>query len=64
MAERLNIVGFHSDPNDWKDSEHLTAPAQREDALRDFGHFGPDVQKLLKLAKPDLDVVSTIVKIV
>lgn len=58
QGEILNLVGFHTDPDEWKDAEHLTAPAHREDALRDFGNFGPDVQKLLKLAKPDLDVVS------
>lgn len=51
----LNIVAFHTDENDWPDYQKLTRNAKREDALRDFDGYGPNVISLLKLTKPDLD---------
>lgn len=38
------------------DYQRLTRPAKREDALRDFNGYGPNVIELLKLTKPDLDI--------
>lgn len=52
----LNIVAFHTTDEDWPDSQRLTRPAKRQDALRDFAGYGPNVMALLKLTKPDLDV--------
>lgn len=52
----LNIVAFHTNDDDWPDYQRLTRPAKREDALKDFERFGPNVKALLKLTKPDLDV--------
>jgi hypothetical protein len=36
----------------------LTAPAHREDALKDFAGYSNDVMGLLKLTDENLDVVS------
>ena len=54
----FNLVAFKKDPNDWPDSDHLTRPGHREDALRDFDSFGPNVKALLKLCPPELSVVG------
>ena len=54
----LNIVGFRTTKESWPDSNRLTRPAKREDALRDFAGYGSNVTELLKLTKPDLDIVG------
>lgn len=38
--------------------DKLTAPAHREDALKDFAGYSNDVMGLLKLTNENLDVVS------
>ncbi|KAK4493877.1 hypothetical protein PRZ48_015062 [Zasmidium cellare] len=55
-GQTLNIVAFHTTQSDWPDYNKLTRPATREDALRDFANYGPDVTNLLKLCQPSLDV--------
>ncbi|KAH6656041.1 hypothetical protein BKA67DRAFT_516187 [Truncatella angustata] len=55
-GKQLNIVAFRTTTDDWPDYEHLTRPAKREDALRDFEGFGHNVISLLKLTNEDLDV--------
>ena len=55
-GKTLNLVGFHTDPNDWPDTEHLTSPAHRTDAERDLASFNEDVKKLIHLIKEDLDI--------
>ena len=57
-GQTLNIVAFRTSPDDWPDFNRLTRPAKREDALRDYEGYGSNVVSLLKLTKPDLDVVS------
>jgi salicylate hydroxylase len=57
-GQTLNIVAFRISPEEWPDFNKLTRPAKREDALRDFIGYGSKVINLLKLTKPDLDVVS------
>jgi len=54
-GETLNIVAFHTTDQDWQNSEKLTAPAKREDALRDFAGYSEEVIKLLKLTHENLD---------
>ena len=54
----MNVVAFRTTENDWNDSSRLTKPATRKDALRDFDGFGDNVINLLKLAEPELDIVS------
>ncbi|KAK5943263.1 hypothetical protein PMZ80_004270 [Knufia obscura] len=54
-GEILNIVAFKTNEDDWPDYQRLTRPAKREDALKDFEGYGPNVIALLKLTKPDLD---------
>jgi hypothetical protein len=39
-------------------TSHGTAPAHREDALKDFAGYSNDVMGLLKLTDENLDVVS------
>jgi salicylate hydroxylase len=60
-GEILNIVAFTTTETGWTEmtgrgSDKLTAPARRDDALKDFEGFSGDVQRLLKLCKPDLDI--------
>src|SRR4051812_18860528 len=58
-GETLNLVAFKTTSEDWEDPSHLTKPARQEDLLRDFEGYAPYIQKLLKLTKPDLDIVRT-----
>ena len=58
-GKTLNIVAFHTSSDEWPDYSKLTRKATREDALRDYEGFGPNVINLLKLTQPELDVVST-----
>lgn len=55
-GKQLNIVAFHTSPEDWPDYEKLTRSAKREDALRDFKGYGQNVTSLLKLTEENLDV--------
>ncbi|KAF2167241.1 hypothetical protein M409DRAFT_22668 [Zasmidium cellare ATCC 36951] len=55
-GQTLNVVAFHTTESDWPDYNKLTRPAKREDALRDFANYGPDVTNLLQLCQPNLDV--------
>lgn len=52
----LNLVAFVTKPDDWPDYSKTTLPAKREEAIKDFQGFGPNVMKLLDLVKPDLDI--------
>ncbi len=58
MGQVLNIVAFHTTEAEWPDSSQLTAPATREDALRDFQGFGPTVTSLLQMVTPNVYTVS------
>ncbi|KAG6148538.1 hypothetical protein E4U24_004225 [Claviceps purpurea] len=55
-GQTVNVVAFHTTSDPWPDSSKLTAPSTREEALRDFAHFRPEITNLLKLASPNLDV--------
>jgi salicylate hydroxylase len=55
-GETLNLVAFVTTPNDWPDYSKSTLPAKREEAIRDFAGFGPNVMKLLELTAPSLDI--------
>ncbi|EME41619.1 hypothetical protein DOTSEDRAFT_73887, partial [Dothistroma septosporum NZE10] len=55
-GKTLNLVAFHTTEEDWPDYQHLTRPAKREDALRDFEGYGRDVRNLLELCQPNLDI--------
>jgi salicylate hydroxylase len=55
----LNIVAFRTTTENWSDPQRLVKPATQEDALRDYEGYGTNVIKLLKLTKPNLDVVSS-----
>ncbi|KAH6891487.1 putative salicylate hydroxylase [Thelonectria olida] len=55
-GQTLNVVAFHTTSSDWPDASKLTAPAKRQDALKDFAGFGDTITSLLKLAKEDLDI--------
>ena len=54
----MNVVAFRTSEDDWRDNSRLTKPAKREDALRDFEGYGDNVMSVLKLADPELDIVS------
>ena len=54
----MNVVAFHTTEKEWKDVNKNTRIATREDALRDFDGYGPDVTKMLQLTTKELNVVS------
>jgi salicylate hydroxylase len=51
----LNLVAFKTDDKDWPDDKRLTLPATREEIVRDFRGFGPNVDRLIGMIneKPD-----------
>ncbi|KAL5000346.1 hypothetical protein BDV10DRAFT_37208 [Aspergillus recurvatus] len=55
-GKTLNIVAFHTTPDPWIDYTRLTRDGTREEALRDFAGYGPNVTKLLKLCDPKLSI--------
>ncbi|KAL3471907.1 hypothetical protein BJX99DRAFT_15248 [Aspergillus californicus] len=55
-GKTLNIVAFHTTPEEWKEYPRLTRDGTREEALRDFEGYGPNVTKLLKLCEPKLNI--------
>lgn len=58
QGKTLNIVAFHTTPDEWADYPRLTRQGTREEALRDFAGYGPNVINLLKLTDEELNVVS------
>lgn len=58
QGKTLNIVAFHTTPDRWADYPRLTRQGTRDEALRDFAGYGPNVINLLKLTDEELSVVS------
>lgn len=56
QGQTLNIVAFHTTDSNWTDYPRLTRSGTRDDALKDFASFGPNVLNLLKLTDPELNV--------
>ncbi|KAL2870742.1 uncharacterized protein BJX67DRAFT_246337 [Aspergillus lucknowensis] len=56
QGKTLNIVAFHTTTEPWKEYPRLTREGTREEALRDFAGYGPNVTKLLKLCEPKLNI--------
>lgn len=56
QGQTLNIVAFHTTPAEWTDYPRLTRSGTRDEALRDFASFGPNVLNLLKLTDPELNI--------
>jgi salicylate hydroxylase len=54
----MNIVAFHESDGTWEDTERLTKPGRREDALRDFAGWSDNVTKLLSMCEEELPIVS------
>ncbi|KAL4803787.1 hypothetical protein BDV18DRAFT_39465 [Aspergillus unguis] len=55
-GKTLNIVAFHTTEEEWKEYPRLTRDGTRDEALRDFAGYGPNVTKLLKLCEPKLSI--------
>ncbi|KAI7763961.1 hypothetical protein LZL87_006343 [Fusarium oxysporum] len=55
-GEKLNVVAFRTDPNEWSDPTRLTKTAHRQDALDDFKGYNSTVRNLLKLTEETLSV--------
>ncbi|KAL4921513.1 hypothetical protein BDW62DRAFT_219595 [Aspergillus aurantiobrunneus] len=55
-GKTLNIVAFHTTPDPWTEYPRLTRDGTRDEALRDFAGYGPNVTKLLKLCEPQLSI--------
>ncbi|OQD66295.1 hypothetical protein PENDEC_c052G06018 [Penicillium decumbens] len=56
QGKTLNIVAFHTTPDSWADYPRLTRQGTRDEALRDFAGYGPNVINLLKLTDEDLSL--------
>jgi salicylate hydroxylase len=52
----LNLVAFVTTDKDWPDYSRSMLPATREEAIKDFKGFGPNVMKLLEMVEPSLDI--------
>jgi salicylate hydroxylase len=52
----LNLVAFVTTDKDWPDYSRSTLPATREEAIKDYEGFGPNVMKLLEIVEPSLDI--------
>ncbi|KAL5358745.1 hypothetical protein BJX96DRAFT_147206 [Aspergillus floccosus] len=57
QGKTLNIVAFHTSPEPWTEYPRLTRQGTRDEVLRDFAGYGPNVINLLKLTDPELSVV-------
>ena len=57
QGKTLNIVAFHTTPDGWAEYPRLTRSGTRDEVLRDFANYGPNVANLLKLTDPELNVV-------
>lgn len=57
QGKTLNIVAFHTTPDEWADYPRLTRSGTRDEALRDFAGFAPNVMNLLQLTDPQLNIV-------
>ncbi|KAL4932588.1 uncharacterized protein BDV17DRAFT_167919 [Aspergillus undulatus] len=55
-GKTLNIVAFHTTDEEWNDYARLTRDGTRDEALRDFANYGPNVTKLLKLCEEKLSI--------
>ncbi|KAH7174606.1 uncharacterized protein B0J16DRAFT_418076 [Fusarium flagelliforme] len=55
-GEKLNIVAFRTDPNEWDNPKKMTKTAHRQDALDDFKGYNSQVRNLLKLTEETLSV--------
>ena len=59
QGKTLNIVAFHTTADDWTEYPRLTRSGTRDEALRDFNGFGPNVVNLLQLTDEKLNIVCT-----
>ncbi|PWY70935.1 salicylate hydroxylase [Aspergillus heteromorphus CBS 117.55] len=55
-GKTLNIVAFHTSPDEWAEYPRLTRQGTRDEVLRDFEGYGPNVISLLQLTNPELSV--------
>ncbi|KAF4962591.1 hypothetical protein FSARC_9369 [Fusarium sarcochroum] len=55
-GDKLNIVAFRTDSNEWADATKMTKTAHRQDALDDFKGYNSLVRKLLELTEETLSV--------
>ncbi|PWY82488.1 salicylate hydroxylase [Aspergillus eucalypticola CBS 122712] len=55
-GKTLNIVAFHTTTDEWAEYPRLTRQGTRDEVLRDFAGYGPNVTNLLKLTDPQLSV--------
>ncbi|PWY83657.1 salicylate 1-monooxygenase sala [Aspergillus sclerotioniger CBS 115572] len=55
-GKTLNIVAFHTTTDEWAEYPRLTRQGTRDEVLRDFAGYGPNVMNLLKLTDPELSV--------
>ncbi|KAL4895143.1 FAD/NAD(P)-binding domain-containing protein [Aspergillus ambiguus] len=56
QGKTLNLVAFHTSPEPWADYPRLTRQGTRDEVLRDFAGYGPNVRNLLQLTDPQLSV--------
>lgn len=56
QGQTVNIVAFHTTDANWTEYPRLTRSGTRDEALRDFSSFGPNVRHLLELTEPELNI--------
>ena len=51
----MNVVAFTTSKDDWPNSDKLTLPTTKEQALKDYAGWGKHVTSILEMLKDDLD---------
>ncbi|KAI1844489.1 hypothetical protein JX265_010016 [Neoarthrinium moseri] len=54
-GDTYNMFAAVCDTNEWPDEDHLTLPAKKEDAIKDFANFAPAIKKKLTMVEDNLD---------
>ncbi|ORY59170.1 salicylate 1-monooxygenase sala [Pseudomassariella vexata] len=54
-GKTFNMFGAVTDPGDWPSMDTLTAPATKEQALKDYEKFGPAIKKQIQLCEDNLE---------
>ncbi|CAJ2506991.1 Uu.00g081770.m01.CDS01 [Anthostomella pinea] len=54
-GKTFNLVAIVTDDKEWPDVTHLTLPAHKDEALKDYSHFGDSVLKNLEMVDDNVD---------
>jgi salicylate hydroxylase len=54
-GKTMNVVAFHTNPDEWPSADKLTLPSEKHQVKADFRDFGSTVQHIIDLLEPNLD---------